>query len=261
MPRSIRSAMLVCALPLLLMLTAPSPARADTGEPTRAEAAALYDQGRRAFDLADYATAIARWKASYLLSREPQLLFNLGQAYRLAGDCAQANRYYLTYERSAPRPSNAAELGAAKAKCAGVAPADGDPAPVASSITALATPISSPRSSTPTEGRPRLRTAGLISLGVGGVAGLVSVLYAVRAHDRATVVASQPMGTPWTPALADAQRAGHAAATRARAFGVVGAAAVVTGATLWWLGRGHPRVQIEVAITPDHGEASVSCAF
>jgi hypothetical protein len=47
----------------------------------------LYLEGKRNYDLADYPRAIAAWKESYTLSGAPMLLFNIGQAYRLAGDC------------------------------------------------------------------------------------------------------------------------------------------------------------------------------
>lgn len=97
--------------------------------PTRAKAdraAALYDDGKRHFDIGEYAAAIASWKESYLLSSEPLLLFNIGQAFRLSGNCAQANRFYLNYKRALARPSNKPELDAATAKCAGVPPATTD---------------------------------------------------------------------------------------------------------------------------------------
>lgn len=236
-----------------LLARAPATARAE-GPPDLARAEALYDEGRRAFDLGEYADAIARWKASYMLSSAPQLLFNVGQAYRLSGDCAQANRFYETYERAAPHPSNAAELAAARAKCAGVAATHVPTPPRPSPVIAAPAPTAAPTG-------PRFRLASAITLGVGGAAGVASIVYALRARDRAATIAGQPAGTPWSPALDDAQRAGHAAATRGRIFGVVGAAALVTGASLWWIGRRHGRVHVDVAITPGRGEASVTCAF
>ncbi|MCE9580571.1 MAG: hypothetical protein K8W52_46050 [Deltaproteobacteria bacterium] len=249
MPRSARTSLLT----LLLALAIAPRAHADD----RARAEALYDAGRRSFDLGEYADAIASWKASYKLSSAPQLLFNVGQAYRLAGDCARANRFYLNYQRAEPHPSNAAELATAMGKCAGVEPAEGEAAP--SPVTAPA-PVALPPPPPAPRG-PRFRLASAISVGVGGAAAVTAAIYGFRAHDNASTIASQPAGTPWSPALDDAQRAGHAAATRARLFGVIGAAAIVTGGTLWWLGHRHARVQVDVAITPGHGEASVSCAF
>jgi len=96
-----------------------------------AEAARLYDEGKRHFDIGEYAQAIASWKLSYLRSSAPLLLFNIAQAYRLSTNCAQANRFYLNYRRIEKHPKNQAELEKAMAKCAGVEPATGDAAPTA----------------------------------------------------------------------------------------------------------------------------------
>lgn len=60
-------------------------------------AAQLYDEGQRAFDQGDYATAVARWRSSYQLSRLPLLVLNVAQAYRLVGDCESALGAYRQY--------------------------------------------------------------------------------------------------------------------------------------------------------------------
>src|SRR4051812_26854195 len=57
------------------------------------EAVRLYDEGKRHFDIGEYAQAIASWKLSYLRSSAPLLLFNIAQAYRLSNNCGQANRF------------------------------------------------------------------------------------------------------------------------------------------------------------------------
>jgi len=109
-------------------------ARAQPADDDRAnatEAAKLYDEGKRHFDIGEYAQAIASWKQSYLRSSAPLLLFNIAQAYRLSNNCAQANRFYLNYRRSETHPKNQAELDKAMAKCAGVEPATGDAATAA----------------------------------------------------------------------------------------------------------------------------------
>jgi hypothetical protein len=91
-----------------------------------ARAAELYERGKRHFDLGEYGAAITHWKEAYLLSSAPLLLFNIGQAHRLSGDCAQANRFYENYQRVQPKPPNKSELEAAKAKCAGTPAATGE---------------------------------------------------------------------------------------------------------------------------------------
>ena len=56
----------------------------------------LFNAGQRAYDDGDFTTAITKWQASYDLSKESDLLFNLAQAKRLAGDCTGA---LVTYRR------------------------------------------------------------------------------------------------------------------------------------------------------------------
>ena len=122
---AVRAVVLAAALVLGRLAAAqPSPAPDDRAKV--AEAAALYDEGKRHFDIGEYAQAIASWKQSYLRSSAPLLLFNIAQAYRLSGNCAQANRFYLNYRRVENHPKNQAELDKAMARCAGVEPATGD---------------------------------------------------------------------------------------------------------------------------------------
>lgn len=120
--------MMTRRLVVVAALAAATHARAQpaTDQGNADKAAALFDEGKRHFDIGEYTAAIASWKQSYLLSSEPLLLFNIGQAYRLAGNCAQANRFYVNYKRAVPKPANRTELEQAMAVCAGVEPAIGD---------------------------------------------------------------------------------------------------------------------------------------
>src|SRR5262249_48220193 len=54
-------------------------------------------RGSMLFDLGDYAGAIAEFQAGFVLTNAPGFLYNLGQAYRLAGDCARAEHAYRAY--------------------------------------------------------------------------------------------------------------------------------------------------------------------
>lgn len=228
------------------------------------QAAQLYDDGKRSFDLGDYPAAIDRWEASYRLSSAPLLLFNLGQAYRLAGDCGRANHLYQAYRRLAPAPPNPSELAAAMEKCDGVPPAGVAVAPAPATATPPATATAAPTPSPERPGPARtsaVRRAGAITIGVGAVAGVAAASYALIARRKADALAAQPAGTSWTPELAGLERDGATAASRARVLGAVGLAAVVGGATLWWLGRSRGRVAVHVAVTPTQGEAVLACAF
>ncbi len=65
-----------------------------SAEPSAEE---IYEEGQAAYDRGDFATAIARWQSSYELSKQPLLVLNVAQAYRLAGDCPRALSTYQQY--------------------------------------------------------------------------------------------------------------------------------------------------------------------
>jgi tetratricopeptide (TPR) repeat protein len=88
----------------LVHALAPTPARAQ--EPAPAEAVpdvrAIVERAQRHFDLGEYEEAIAGFREAYRLDPRPGLLFNLGQAYRLHGDCVTAALMYRNFLRLAP---------------------------------------------------------------------------------------------------------------------------------------------------------------
>jgi hypothetical protein len=99
-------------------------------EKDRKEARALYDEGLRHYNVAEYTEAITAFKASYLLSGDSKLLFNVAQSYRLSGDCEQGLRFYKNFLRENPHAANVAEVDTAVARCeAAPAPAAVAPAP------------------------------------------------------------------------------------------------------------------------------------
>jgi tetratricopeptide (TPR) repeat protein len=76
-------------------------------EPQRAED--LFRKGRNSYDLGRYDEAITLFQRSYEMSGEPLLLYNIGQAYRMKGDCPRAREAYEVFVRraeKAPRPED-----------------------------------------------------------------------------------------------------------------------------------------------------------
>ena len=61
-----------------------------------------YRKGTAAYNLGKYAEAAEEYELSYRASLDPALLFNVAQAYRLAGDQKKALTTYKSYLRSAP---------------------------------------------------------------------------------------------------------------------------------------------------------------
>ena len=241
-------------------------------------AAQLYDKGKRHFDIAEYSAAIAAWKEAYLLSSEPLLLFNIAQAHRLAGDCAQANRFYLNYKRVQPKPPNQAELDSAMQKCAGIAPATGDsgtttatqPEPTPPPVEPTPPPVEPtpvvaqppPHVDTAYEDQGRMyRLTGLAVGGAGVAAGIVGIVFALKASSKASEVEGKPQGTAWDKTLATTERDGKSAQTNARVFSAIGIGALAAGTALYFYGRSKSSVKIDVQVGPAQSQVSLSCVF
>ena len=82
------------------------PALADA----RSEAREHFRKGSRAFDLGAYEEAIQEYGAAYRIIDDPALLYNLGQANRLAGHATEALHLYKVYLSKKPDAQNRAEV-------------------------------------------------------------------------------------------------------------------------------------------------------
>jgi hypothetical protein len=72
------------------------------------QAKVLLDEALRRYNAGEYEPAIESFKAAYALAPAPGLLFNIAQAYRLAGKghCLDAVRTYRSYLDASPSASN-----------------------------------------------------------------------------------------------------------------------------------------------------------
>lgn len=86
------------------------------GEPAEAPAAlpapekgsisggeALFRRGVAAYDAHDYQEAITLFNAAYSVSNAPEILFDIGQAYRAMGDCRHALESFDAFVAAAPK--------------------------------------------------------------------------------------------------------------------------------------------------------------
>jgi tetratricopeptide (TPR) repeat protein len=96
------------AFALLAALAAGRPAHADA----TAQAREHYHLGTKLFDLRRYQEAAREYEAAYEAREDPALLFNIAQAYRLAGDYAAAVASFRSYLRRLPRAANRPEVEA-----------------------------------------------------------------------------------------------------------------------------------------------------
>ncbi len=83
-----------------------SSARAD--DPQRAKE--LYQEGTRFFDLGQFDKAIDAFQSGYREKPDPIFLYNIAQAYRLAGDANKALFFYKGYLRNSPKAHNRADV-------------------------------------------------------------------------------------------------------------------------------------------------------
>jgi tetratricopeptide (TPR) repeat protein len=100
---------------LLLLATSvsaaePAPEPANGNDVTAAKQ--HFIKGNRLFDLQRYSESAREYEAAYEAKDDPALLFNIGQAYRLAADYPKAIGAYKAYLRRSPHPHNRAEIEA-----------------------------------------------------------------------------------------------------------------------------------------------------
>ncbi|MCP4674859.1 MAG: tetratricopeptide repeat protein [Deltaproteobacteria bacterium] len=97
----------------ILLMCSSGHVQAQSRENSRqAEAKALYIDGKTHFQAGKYNEALASFTASYNLSNEPNLLFNLGITSERLGDRERAIAYYEVYLEELPNAPDAAEVKA-----------------------------------------------------------------------------------------------------------------------------------------------------
>lgn len=69
-----------------------------------------YQKGKRAYDVGHFAEAAKEYELAYKAKDDPVLLYDLGQAHRLAAHRAEALFAYRAYLRNAPGAPNRAEV-------------------------------------------------------------------------------------------------------------------------------------------------------
>jgi len=85
------------------------PGRADAAQLTQAqkdEVKLHYQRATRAYDLQKYKEAIEEYQKAYEISGDPPMLYNIGQAYRLADQPEEAVRYYRRFLQRMPNARN-----------------------------------------------------------------------------------------------------------------------------------------------------------
>ena len=243
----------------------------------QAKAKQLYDEGLRHYQVAEYTQAIDAWKQAYLISKKPLLLFNIGQAYRLSGDCAQAMTFYDNYTDAEPSPKNQDELDQAVAACKNAKPAVTDTKPAITDTKPVETtpvepkPVETPVKVEPTPPPPPApapaasggrRTIGMI-VGIGGVVlegG--AVFFALQGTSKADDVETYVMQSNRFDAKAKAMQSdGQRDNKIAWGLGIAGGAAIIAGAVLYVTGGSSEEHGVAIVPTPEGAQLGWSTTF
>ncbi len=236
--------MLVAAL-----LAAGGAARAQPDDP-QARSRVLYEEGSRAYKAGDYPRAIEKFLAAYDLSRAPAILFNIAQAYRLAGSCDRALEYYRRSLDEEPDASNRDEVEeridemqtCADDEARKKAQVTAEPAaqPAASAPAPIAVDLADEQPERP---RTRRSLLPLVTVGVGAAAAVTGGVIYLRARARFDEVEAT---CPCEPG----SFSGWETATDA-SYVLMGAGVVAAGAGLiWWWTQSHRDSPPRVGVVP-----------
>ena len=173
-----------------------------------------------------YGEAIIEYQAAYALMPMPELLFNIGQCYRLSGDAAHAILYYQRYLQVVGDGGAAdearAHIQALSAPVVATKPPPAPPPPSPSSGSATWRWIGAGSA-----------TAGVLLVGAG-------LWFGMEATDAATRIESAT--GEFTPELEAVERDGKTDERRMLLLTTTGATLVLAGGLTWWLNR--PRTTV-----------------
>ncbi|MBV8763263.1 MAG: hypothetical protein JO257_38625 [Deltaproteobacteria bacterium] len=270
----------------MCVLLASTPSLADD----KAKAKQLYDEGLRHYQVAEYTQAIDAWKQAYLISKKPLLLFNIGQAYRLSGDCTQAMTFYDNYTEAEPNPKNQDELDQAVAACKSgkptdtkptdTKPTDTKPTDTKPAITTTTTTETKPVETKPVETKPAEPTpvappppapaeasSGHRGLGmIIGIGGVVleggAVFFALQSKGKADDVQKYvAMTHTFDDTAKGLQSDGERDNKLAWGLGIAGGAAIIAGAVLYITGGASEEHGVAIVPTRDGAQVGWSTTF
>lgn len=229
---------------ILVMIT--GVANAQT--PVAQTAEGLYAQGQAAYDRGDWPTAIAKWKASFQLSGENGLLFNIAQAERQAGDCPSALASYRRYVGADADPTSDQHKIAndwvrdLEAACSPPPPMAVQPK-LDTSLTSVGG-LTDRKDPDLHPGRT-LKISGVAIGGVGVAVIATGLVYGHRAQSLAGEVTTACATSCDWAAWKDKDSAGRHDATIGRVLDGVGVATVIGGSVLYYLGVRQGSLSVE----------------
>ncbi|HVK86692.1 MAG TPA: hypothetical protein VM513_21380 [Kofleriaceae bacterium] len=218
----------------------------------------LAAQGRAAHAAGAYGDAILAYKEAYELAPSASLLFNLAQAYRLAGNCHAAVQMYRRFIATEP----AAEVRSlAQRHLSTVEHCADAPSRLAlASVPEYAPPVDLTASAAPLYPGRTKRRVGVGMMVAGGIAAAFAGYYALDARaSSATVEAAYARGVRWQEVRPIAEE-GERSAKIGQGLAIGGVLALAGGVTLYVLGRRAERAA-QASFVPTRGGAEVSWAW
>lgn len=256
--------------PLLLaaLVAAAGVAHADDKVPPERipqKARELADKGRAFHDAGEYTKAVAAFKEAYVLAPSPALLFNIAQAYRLAGDCDDAAwmyRRYLDSNPDAARRTLAEQNLASVEKCG-----HGGLLVVTPPVLDAKVPVPSNNDTSIATTEPPTEHDGSRSkqialwLGIGGGVALVGATYfALDASDASDTVTNLYKHGGKGSDVASADARGQRDSALATVFGIGGGLALAGAGVLYAVGRHYESAQ-HIAVAPHAHGAQVTLSW
>jgi tetratricopeptide (TPR) repeat protein len=239
-------------------LGGPRAAHAQLSQQQKDEIKLHYQRATRAYDLQKYQEAIDEYQKAYEIGGDPPMLYNIGQAYRLNDQPAEAIRYYRRYLQRSPNARNREDverkigelekvIEERKKAAAATTPPPATTAPPATTPTTAPPPVVEgpqlapqppppPPPTVPIEppppehpGRAR-RVVGWSMIAAGVAAGGAAIYEGLQAKDKGDQLSTlSKNGGTYNPSL---QSDGKTANLAAIILGISGGALAVTGAIL-----------------------------
>lgn len=232
---------------VLMMLCAAS---VTSAADERTAAREHFARGTKAFDLGQYDEAIREYMEAYKAKDAPEILYNIGQAHRLAGHNAEALRFYKVYVTKVPQAPNRDEVLRKIEELEKVVeherrathnlppdqtlPRPPEGAPSRPDVGATAAPAASiSTASRQSAGRSK-RIAGVVVGGVGLGALGAGIAFGVLARNASDELSRADIAM--MPFDASKERAGNTFQILEGVFLGIGGAAVVAGTVVYVLG-------------------------
>ena len=224
-------------------------------------ARALAERGRQLHHAHDYLDAIEAYKAAYVLAPSPNLLFDLAQSYRLAGDCADAAWMYRRFLDTDPAASlrtlaqnHLDDLANCNHGSFRVALDPGE-VPETSTHTPPAADLVDDHDPGPSRAQQAKRT-GTWLMG-GGAAGLVIAgLFALDANAQQNAIEDAYKNHSMPKNVEDIDTRGQRDSTMAAIFGITGGVAAASGLALYLIGK-HYETSAHISVSTASNGAAV----